>query len=190
MISNFKVKTTKRFYCWIILHFCILSKCKSTEKHLIWVTGCWDGGGVQWATPVLGSTEIRENYFHQRKSEVQSQIERRKSRWSIQTEQQNLNIIKFEINFFSKCFKLLGWFSALWALAPHTKQPPHPVHVKFVSFFIHVWLNYLEFYSFGWLAACLGCFSHWGPRGDVVWTAFMLRRRIYGFMACRRLAFD
>lgn len=28
MISNFKVKTTKRFYCWIIVNFCILSKCE------------------------------------------------------------------------------------------------------------------------------------------------------------------
>lgn len=35
MISNFKVKTTKRFYCWIILHFCILSKCKCDEWNLM-----------------------------------------------------------------------------------------------------------------------------------------------------------
>ncbi|CRL08182.1 CLUMA_CG020961, isoform A, partial [Clunio marinus] len=35
MISYFKVKTTKRFYCWILIHVCILSKCVQMKSNTL-----------------------------------------------------------------------------------------------------------------------------------------------------------
>ncbi|XP_070504941.1 uncharacterized protein [Chironomus tepperi] len=35
MISHFKVSTTKRFYCWIILHLCILTECLESSSNTL-----------------------------------------------------------------------------------------------------------------------------------------------------------
>lgn len=56
MISNFKVKsTTRRFYCWIILNLCILSKCKYSTHGNFHVKLCHFSFLFDWIFLLLSS---------------------------------------------------------------------------------------------------------------------------------------